>query len=283
LIILLTWWKLRQEWVDALDEKFDMLGSLIYGLMLVAVMYGFSRLPSGLGAGLILAGLLLLLAFIRWEGQVESPVLNMRLFRENRVFALSNLAALINYSATFAISFLLSLYLQYIQRLPPQSAGLVLVSQPAMQAVFSPLAGRLSDRVEARLVASSGMGLIALGLGALAFLSAETPQALIVAILLLLGFGFALFSSPNTNAVMGAVERRFYGVASATLGTMRLLGQMFSIGIAALVFAVLIGKAQITPQNYPAFISSVRIAFAIFAVLCFGGIFASLARGKLKG
>ncbi|HLA98413.1 MAG TPA: MFS transporter [Anaerolineales bacterium] len=280
-IILLTLWKLGDEWAGARGEKFDLPGSLLYALMLVAVMYGLAQLPSLLGAGLIVSGSLLLLVFIRWESRLESPVLNMRLFRQNRVFALSNLAALINYSATYAVSFLLSLYLQYIQGLPPHRAGLVLVAQPAMQAMFSPLAGRLSDRVESRVVASTGMALIALGLGGLAFLGAETPLALIVPLLMLLGFGFALFSSPNTNAVMGSVERRFYGVASATLGTMRLSGQMFSLGIAMLIFAVVIGRVPITPQYYPAFILSVRVAFAIFAVLCFGGIFASLSRGKL--
>lgn len=281
-IILLTLWKLRDEWVGAQGERFDVLGSLIYGLMLVAVMYGFSQLPSWLGAGLIAVGVVLLVVFIWWESRLESPVLNMRLFRENRVFALSNLAALINYSATYAVSFLLSLYLQYIKGLPPQRAGLVLVSQPIMQALFSPLAGRLSDRVESRVVASTGMALITAGLTVLAFLNADTPQAVIVAILMVLGFGFALFSSPNTNAVMSSVERRFYGVASATLGTMRLAGQMFSIGIASLLFAVVIGKVQITPQYYPAFVISVRTAFGIFAALCFAGIWASLWRGKLR-
>ncbi len=75
----------------------------------------------------------------------------------NRVFLFSNLAALINYSATFAVTFLISLYLQYIKKLSPQAAGLVLVSQPLMQAVLSTFTGRLSDRVEPRVVSSMGM------------------------------------------------------------------------------------------------------------------------------
>jgi len=103
-----------------------------------------------------------------------------------------------------------------------------------------------------------------------------------VASLILLGFGLALFSSPNTNAVMSSVERRLYGVASATLGTMRLTGQMLSMGIAMLIFAIYIGKVQITPQYYSLFLTSIKTAFIIFAVLCFVGIFASLARGKVR-
>ncbi len=100
--------------------------------------------------------------------------------------------------------------------------------------------------------------------------------------LLLLGLGFALFASPNTNAVMSSVEKRFYGVASGTLGTMRLTGQMLSMGIAMLLFAIYLGRVQITPEFYPLFLRSVQIAFIIFAILCFGGIFASLARGKIR-
>jgi MFS family permease len=223
-----------------------------------------------------------MIAFVRWETKVEYPVLNISLFGNNRVFAFSNLAALINYSATSAISFLLSLYLQYTKGLTPQDAGLILVSQPVVMAIFSPLAGRLSDKIEPRIVASAGMTLTVVGLLLFTFLNSTTDLAFIIFSLVLLGFGFALFSSPNTNAVMSSVEKRFYGVASATLGTMRLTGQMLSMGIAMLVFALYLGRAQITPEKYPAFLTSTKTAFIIFAVLCFGGIFASLSRGKVR-
>jgi MFS family permease len=219
--------------------------------------------------------------FVRWESGLRQPLLHMDLFRRNRVFALSNLAALINYSATAAVGFLLSLYLQYIKGLSPQQAGLVLIAQPIVQAAFSPLTGRLSDKLESRLVASAGMALTTIGLTLLIFLGNGTPYWYIVLSLISLGFGFALFSSPNTNAVMGAVERRWYGVASATVGTMRTIGMMLSLGIATLIFALQIGRVQITPEYYGAFLASVRIAFSIFAAACFGGIFASLARGKM--
>ncbi|HEX9899696.1 MAG TPA: MFS transporter, partial [Candidatus Methylomirabilis sp.] len=202
--------------------------------------------------------------------------------RGNAVFTFSNLAALINYSATFAVTFLLSLYLQYTKGLGPRDAGLILVSQPLVMAAFSPIAGRLSDRIEPRTVASLGMAFTVLGLVLLAFLGEGTPLAFIVATLVILGFGFALFSSPNTNAVMSSVDRRLYGVASATLGTMRLSGQMLSMGIAMLVFALYVGRVRIGAANPASFLYSLKVAFAIFAILCFFGIFASLARGRLK-
>ncbi len=282
LIVAFVLWQLQGEWAEAQGEKFDFAGSAIYAVALAALMYGFSLLPATSGAGVILVGALGIAAFIGWEAKARSPVLNIGLFRHNPVFAFSNLAALINYSATSATGFLLSLYLQYIKSLTPQEAGLVLVAQPVMQAIFSPMAGRLSDRVEPRIVASAGMGLTVIGLTFFSFLKAETAMASIIAGLILLGLGFALFSSPNTNAVMGSVEKRFYGVASATLGTMRLTGQMLSLGVAVLILAVNMGRVQITPQYHPLFLGSARATFAIFAALCVGGIFASLARGNMR-
>ncbi|MCK4263219.1 MAG: MFS transporter, partial [Dehalococcoidia bacterium] len=189
---------------------------------------------------------------------------------------------LINYSATFAVAFLLSLYLQHVRGLSAQGAGICLVAMPAVQAVFSPVAGRLSDRVEPRILASAGMALTTVGLAMLHFLEQDTPIEYILAVLVIGGFGFALFSSPNTNAVMSSVEAKFYGVASATLATMRQVGMVLSMGIAMLLFTVYMGRVQITPEYYVEFVESVRAAFGIFAILCFGGIFASLARGKMR-
>ncbi|MGC8850384.1 MAG: MFS transporter, partial [Candidatus Bathyarchaeia archaeon] len=105
----------------------------------------FNR-PSGLiDVYLGLAGLSM---FIIWESSTESPILNINLFRNNPTFTFSNLAALINYSATFAVSFLLSLYLQYVKGLTPETTGFILVSQPTVQAILSPFAGKLSDHFE---------------------------------------------------------------------------------------------------------------------------------------
>jgi EmrB/QacA subfamily drug resistance transporter len=282
LIIALVFWKLQGDWAEARGQKFDVTGSIIYSLMLIALMYGFTRLPAVIGVVLILVGAAGFTGFIIWETKVKSPVLDIRLFRHNTVFALSNMAALINYSATFAVSFLLSLYLQYIKGFNPEHAGLVLIAAPVMQAVFSPAAGRLSDKVEPRIVSSAGMGLTVIGLAFFIFLNSATSLWYIVAGLAIIGLGFALFSSPNVNAVMSSVDRTYYGVASATLATMRQIGMTFSMGMVMLIFGIYIGHVQITPEYYPAFISSVNIAFTIFAVLCLAGIFASLARGRLR-
>ncbi|HET7317963.1 MAG TPA: MFS transporter, partial [Nitrospirota bacterium] len=270
------------EWAEARGERFDFAGALLYSASLVSIMYGLSLLPRRMGIVLTAAGAAGAVMFVLWERSAESPLLDMDLFFHNATFAFSNLAALINYSATNAVAFLMSLYLQYLKGFTPQGAGMVLVSQPLVMAVFSPLAGRLSDRIEPRVVASIGMAITASGLFLFTFLDESSSVGFDLFGLVLLGFGFALFSSPNTNAVMSSIEKKFYGVGSATLGTMRLTGQMLSMGIAMVIFALSIGSARITPEYYPLFLKSMKTGFVIFSTLCFAGIFASLARGKVR-
>ena len=281
IIIVLVSLKLKGEWAEAREERLDVVGSIAYSLAVAAIMYGLSLLPRPSGAWIILMGALGLLSFLKWEGKAEHPILDLNLFRRSAVFTFSNLAALINYSATFAVGFLLSLYLQYVMGLGPQDAGLVLVFQPLTQAIFSPLAGRLSDRIEPRIVASLGMVLTAGGLILFTLLTADTRMGFIIVTQILLGLGFAFFSSPNTNAIMSSVDQRRYGVASAVLGTMRLTGQMLSMGIAMMVLAGKMGEAPLVSGNSLLFLGSAREAFLIFACLCLAGIFASLARGRL--
>jgi F0F1-type ATP synthase membrane subunit a len=124
------------------------------------------------------------------------------------------------------------------------------------------------------------MGLSAVGLLLFSAISPETGFGFIVGTLVCLGLGFGLFSSPNTNAVMSSVERRHLGLASASLGTMRLTGQMLSSGIVMMIFALVMGQAAIEPSVYPLFLRSTHVAFVFFAILCVAGVFASLARGN---
>jgi EmrB/QacA subfamily drug resistance transporter len=271
--------RLRGEWTEAQGEKFDLPGSLVLGMSLVSLMYGLSELPTLHGFFLILGGLLGLVLFFSVESRMKSPVLEVKLFK-NKIFTLHNLAAFINYCAGVPIVFVLSLYLQYIRALDPQSTGLLMAVQPVTMAIFSPLAGKLSDRAEPRLVASAGMAFTAMGLAFLAFLTQETSLFWIVSGLIILGLGFALFSSPNTNVIISSVNSRYYGVASATLSTMRVLGQMSGMGLAISTLAIFVGSASIQPDNYGRFLLSARISFALFSFMSLLGIIASLSGKK---
>lgn len=242
-------------------------------------MLGLGRLPALEGAGLAVLGAVALAAFVAWEQRAADPLLDISLFARNRVFAFSNLAALINYAATFAVGFLLSLYFQTVRGFGAQATGALLAAQPLVQAGLSPFAGRLSDRVDPRLVASSGMGLISAGLALLALVGPATSLVFVVACLVLLGAGFGLFSSPNTNAVMASVDARSLGVAAATLAVARLLGQVLSMGLASLVLALHLGSGLAGSGAAASFVSGMRASFSLYAGLCVIGVFASLARG----
>ena len=279
---LITTWKLRVQADPATDEKLDIPGSALYCITMFAMMYGLSILPAPNGFAYLATAVACLVAFVRRQNRIPHPILQLSLFRHNTVFALSNLAALLNYGATFGVGFLLSLYLQFVKGLSPQDTGLILLSQPVVMAISSPLAGRLSDRIEPRMLASAGMTLTCLGLLVLSSIDADSSVWLVVVILLVHGLGFGLFSSPNTNAVMGAVGRKFYGVASGIISTMRVMGQMLSMCICMLIMTNFIGQVHLGPEHAALLIQMSHITFLIFAVMCFGGIVASMARGRTQ-
>jgi EmrB/QacA subfamily drug resistance transporter len=273
--------KMKTEWAESAHERFDWKGSVIYGLSLAFFMYGFSKLPATSGWTFLGAGVVLALIFVVFEKNVRNPVFDIRLVFQNRVFAFSGIAALIHYSATSATGFFISLYLQYLHGLDARSAGMIMISQPLAMTLLSPLAGKLSDKRNPGVIASIGMGLTATGLIILCFLTQNSSHLFIILLLALMGTGFALFSSPNSNAIMSSVEKRHLGVASGAVGTMRMVGQMFSMGIAMMLIALYIGgKEAINPSNYAGLLVAMRTGFVIFSFLCILGIFASLARNS---
>jgi EmrB/QacA subfamily drug resistance transporter len=284
LVIIATFWKLKGVATEVTKQKFDYAGSILYTLALILTMLGVTLLSKSrtLAIWLVAGGISTILLFIWWENRNKKPLMNLTLFKENRSFTFSNLAALVNYSGTWAVSLLLSLYLQYVKGFDPKTAGLIMIASPAIQAIFSPVTGRLSDKIEPRILASTGMAVSALGIGLLIMINQGTSIVYIIACLVFLGFGFALFSSPNTNAVMSSIDRKDYGIASAMLATMRQVGMMLSMGITTVVFNLVIGQVKITSEHSQDLISSSHIIFIISTILCFFAIFASLARGNMR-
>lgn len=282
LVIILGLVNLKGEWRGPAGQKFDVPGAFIYGAAVIALMYGFSILPALSGFGLILLSGIGFAVFFRYEKRRQHPLFNVKLFSGNPVLTYSCVAALIMYSSTFSVTFLMSLYLQNIREFTPQLAGLIMISQPLVMTLFSPVAGRMSDHYEPRLIASSGMGLTAIGLAMLAVAGPLTQTELIVLTLMLVGFGFSLFSSPNTNAILSSVDRKYLGAASGTVATMRVVGQMFSMGIVTLVFALMLGPVQFSPEQHGQLLASINASFIVASALCFIGVYFSLRRGNLR-
>ncbi|MCL2437000.1 MAG: MFS transporter, partial [Clostridiales bacterium] len=216
------------------------------------------------------------------ELKIENPVIQIRVFTKNIAYAFSNIAALLNYGATFAIGYLLSIYLQVVMGHTSQIAGLILIAQPLVMAVCSPYAGRLSDKVSPFKLASFGMALCAAGIVMLIFINSDYPLWLIIAALVVTGIGVGFFSSPNTNAVMACVEEKDYGVASSILATMRSIGHTLSMAIVTLIVSMYMGGSALTDAEPEVLIQTMRVSFIIFAVICIVGIFVSAKRKSLN-
>ncbi len=283
-IIGLALLTLRGEWTGAAGERFDWGGALLYTLALIALMYGVSSLQGvRLAPYLAVGGLLGLGGFGALQWRQPHPLLDLRRFRGNIPFIFSNLAALIHYSATFALTYLLSRYLQEVHGIAARQAGLILLVQPALMALLSPAAGWLSERIEPRVLSSLGMGLMAVGLFLLSFFDATTGVRAVLWVQVLLGVGYALFSSPNTNAVMSSVASRDYGLASSTLATMRLVGQASSMAIVLLILSLELARAGQGTALAGPLLQTMHTGFRLFTVLALLGMLASLARGRVRG
>jgi MFS family permease len=278
--LVLMFTKVKGEESGLKREKYDVIGSVLFAVTLFSVAYGFSALPGTMGIGIFAVGAIMLAAFIVWELRTESPLFDIHLLTRNRMFAFSSLTQLIFHCAIYPIGFTVSLYLQYVRGLSPQDAGFVLLAQPLVQAIFSPIAGKISDKVQPRVIVSIGVAIALVGLLVLLSIPQDGIVWLYVVSLVLIGLGTAFFASPNTSSIMGAVENRYYGIASAFQAVSRDIGITLGMGILMLFLSFYLGTAQITPEYHAIFGECTRMAYLVFAALGFCCILVSLSRGK---
>ncbi len=272
----------KGEWSSDERGSFDLFGALIYIISILFICIAVSRLPSILSFILLALSIFGFVLFFLFERAHKHPIFNVSLFFTNRVFTFSCLASLIIYTATFANVVQISLYLQYLKGLSAVTTGMVMMCQPLTMAIFSPLTGRLSDKIESNNLATAGMAVSCGGLILLSNLEVDTSLNYLIGALVMTGFGFSLFSSSNVNAIMSSVEKRSLGSANGVMATMRIFGQMTSMALITLVFALVIGSVEITPDNYDALAKSIRLIFSIAASLCLPGLYFSVARGKVR-
>lgn len=259
----------------------DIAGIGLYIAMILLSLYGLTNFAAINPAKLLFAGGLAIgVIFILIEKRATNPVLRVSLFTENRIFLFSGLAALLNYSATYAISYGLSLYLQLVKGMPADRAGIVLIAMPIVQAIFSPRMGALSDRIRPSVLASTGMGLDVLALFAMSRMTEDTSLIFLIAALAVAGLGIAMFVSPNTNAMMNCVAKDEYGVANSIIATMRTYGQSSGMAIFNIVTILVLGSGSLEQASAGAMVHLISAAFLVFAVVCAVGLFFSLAREK---
>ena len=277
--IILMIIKIPQEWKTYENDEIDKIGSLIYASGILLFIYGFTTLITLTGKILTVLGIILLIIFAYYELKQKTPVFNMHLFK-NKKFTSSNIAALCSYLAIMVVTTILNYHFQYVRGWDAQMSGLILIITPIIMAVMAPNSGKLSDKIHPQKLAALGIGIAAVALFILTFLTAATPLYIVVIAMILQGVGMGLFSSPNMNAIMSSVPPKEAPTASASQATMRTIGQTMSLGLLTLIFAWIMGNLQLSTQYASMIVQSSQIICAICTVACILAVFASLVGVK---
>ncbi len=267
--------RFKHDWIDADGEKLDILGSFLLGISFITIIYGFSDFTNKYSLFLVIGGIIGLSLFYLVEKRVAFPLINLGLFK-SKSFTFGNITAFINYGAFVSVGFILSLYLQYLKGYGPLTAGLIVSIQSIMMVIVSPFAGRLADKIDPGNVSTIGMLITTIGVALMTLINFGNASYLGAISLIIFGTGIGLFYSSNTKMVMSSVDKKYFGVASATLSNMRSIGQIFAMGIVMIIISTIIGNAQIIPSNYPELIISLRFSLVAIAVLSAIGIFTSI-------
>lgn len=255
--------KLPGDWKNEVHSRFDWVGSSIFMLFAFTLVYGLSKLPTMLGMALLAMSVVSLMGFIMHQSRDKQPLIRVQMFRESRVFSLSLSTSFLMYGSNFAILFLLSLYLQYIKGFSPAYAGQILLTQALCMAIVAPFAGKLSDRFQPRIIATLGCVIVGLGLILLNQIDPQSSASFIAGSLALVGLGFGLFSTPNNNAIMGAVHAQEVGVASASMNLSRTIGNLVGMSIVNLMMHHYLGDATLSTQTNPQLMSTISLALVM--------------------
>ena len=281
-LLLLIKLRLSGEWKNDEKTQYDWWGTGIFAAFSSSLVYGLSILPNILGFATLGFSAVSLTLFIVHQSRSRRPLIRVQMFRESRVFSMSLATSLLMYASNFPLVFLMSLYLQYVKELGPSHAGQVILVQALSMAIMAPLSGKLADRFEPRLVATLGCIIVACGLYILSLMNTETSITYIVCSLLLIGFGFGLFSTPNNNAIMGGVQVHEVGVASASMSLSRTIGNLFGMSLVNLMVHYYLGNAQFTQEQNPALIQTVEMALNMSLVFVVVACVISALRGKSR-
>jgi EmrB/QacA subfamily drug resistance transporter len=296
LVITLTVLKLKETRMDRVAAGFDLAGATTLSIALASLLvlltlgstYGWSSWPT-LGLLILTVGMFLL--FLQVESRfARFPTLDLSLFTRNRLFAAANATALLSYIAFNGVTLMISIYLQSIRGLNPETVGFYLIAQSAAMALLSPFSGWLSDRFGSRLLSTLGMLVVTVGLYLFSQLNATSSAFEIISRLTLVGIGFGIFSSPNTSAVMGSVKPAKLGVAAGTLGTMRFMGQSVGLALLGMVMATTLPPKTLlalftglSVQDTVAtaqFVQGMKTFFLISSIIGTLATLTSMVRGK---
>jgi MFS family permease len=275
-----AWWilntKIDTEWRYPETGKVDLRGTALLAVLLFSSYFGITLLPAFSAIALLLTACIAGYVFLQVEKRSKHAIFDPVLFSENRMLRHSVLASFLLYSVMYSVGYIISIYLQFGSKMNAGEAGLIMLIQPLMMALMSPVAGRLSDHHEPRLLATGGVIITAIGLLVLAGLPHQNGAVPSALGLLLVGVGFGLFSAPNFNAVMSSVGSRDMASAGAIFSTARVMGQLMGMANIALVFAL--GPVLLAGDQ----IQFVKVSFLLGFVFCLPALSFSYYRGNVR-
>jgi EmrB/QacA subfamily drug resistance transporter len=272
--------------------KLDYGGMVTLGVSLLLLLYATTNIT---GSGLttesiveLIAGAALLLAFVVYERWYSSPLLDLNLLKQ-RVLTASFSAAFLQALASFAVLFLLIMYLQGPRGMSPWNAALLLIPGYLLGGVIAPFSGRLSDKLGARVVASLGVALQICGLLVYSTLGLNSPTLVVTLGAVLNGAGNASFFPANSSAVMASAPPRSYGVVSGLLRTFSNVGMVSSFAVALLIaslsiprqvaFEIFLGVGNIQGELALEFIQGMHVALAFSIAVLLLAFILSILRG----
>ncbi len=284
---------LLKEKSPRVKESLDYGGLVLLGAGLFAILYGISNTTStglnNLSILEMLLGFLMIFAFILVERRVKHPLLDLSILR-SRILTASIFAAFFQSLATFAVLFLIIMYLQGPRGFSPWSSSILLIPGYILGGVVAPLSGRFSDRVGARIVATLGLSVQIVGI--LIYLTFGLSTSLYVVVLgaVVYGSGNSAFFAPNNSAVMSSAPPKAYGVTNGLLRTMANMGMLSSFSLALLIaslsiprayaFQIFVGAGKIDGQLSSAYIAGMHTALLSSIALLLVAIILSILRGK---
>jgi len=271
------------------EEPFDLLGAALGALALTSLLVGLSEVDRrGILSPFVLGAVALAAvagaAFVMVERRLEHPMMDLSLF-SSRSFSAGVAAAVLSYMSLFAITFTMPFYLLQVRGIEPGLAGLVLTATPLSMALFSPLAGRLSDSWGSRGLATGGMVWLALSVAVASRVSQATPLWAIAATLFSIGTGLSVFTAPNTAAILRATPQHRVGVGSALTSQARNVGMTLGISVTAAIMSTMLGgrelirgEGALPPADAAAFLDALQPALVVAAAVAAAGAFVSWLR-----
>ena len=273
---------LKGEWKSQSPTGVDWLGGLIFAVWTSTLFLGVSTLPGPASYILLGIGAAGLVLFYYQQIHSKNPLVRFRAIMDNHVFFRSLMASICTYASNYPLIFLISLYLQFNQGLSPHDAGQIMVLQAITMAILAPIAGRLSDRIEPRIIATTGCLIMSCAFGLLDQIDSDTSLYYIAACLMTLGFGFGLFTTPNNNAALSSVDKERLGIATALLNLSRVIGNMTGIAMVMILVSLIIGHAELKPEQFPALLVTIRWALALSCIYTVAGAWFSYTRGNIR-